>query len=52
MAEEILVVDDRDFLVALRLVMGSIFDVGARTPVTTKWCVNNVPQLVGRREMS
>ena len=38
---ETLVVDDRDSLVALWLVMGVIFDVGARTPVTTKWCVES-----------
>ena len=46
--EEILVVEDHDSLVALRLMMGVIFGVGAQTPVTTKWCMENDPRPVGR----
>ena len=40
-AEETLVVDDRDTLVALWLMTGSIFDVRARTPVIMKWYIEN-----------
>ena len=39
-------VDDRNYLVALRLVMGTSFGIGVMTPVTTKWCVDNGPLLV------
>ena len=43
-AEETLVVDDHDSLVALRLVMGSRFGVWFQMPVTTKWCLDNIPR--------
>ena len=36
MAEETLVVDNRNYLMALQLVMGAIFGVGVRTSVMTK----------------
>ena len=47
-AEENLVVDIHTSLVALRLVMGVSFGVGIRAPVTTKRCVENDTQHVGR----
>ena len=47
-AEETLVVDDHDYLVALRLVIGASFGVGVMISVTTRWCVDNFPPQVSR----
>ena len=34
-------VDDRESLVAIQLVMGASFGMGARTLVSTKYCMND-----------
>ena len=47
MREDTLVVDDRDYLVALQLAMGESFGVGVWTLLTMKWCVENGPRPVG-----
>ena len=47
MAGETLVVDNRNFLVTLQLIMEVNFSVGVRMPVTIKWCIDNGPWPVG-----
>ena len=50
-AEETLVVDDRDSLVNLRLAMSATCCIGVRTLVTTRRCVKNGPRPVGRGDI-
>ena len=49
MAEETLLVDDREVLVAIWLVRSSIFGLDVRTPLTARWTGENDPLSVGRR---